>query len=419
MIQAPHTDAVVDDVTLDAMSTGLTGVAVSFALRYSIKSEVTKLTNAFSKVLVSFKALAGRLVKTKAGLVIRCNNAGVPISHDARAGASPPFDQPIPADVFDQAVGCVPAEVESPGEPLLRIRITDFDDAQVIAMSLNHGVCDAAGIGTFLGAWAEAFQGGSGLRDVSNDRSCYPPTPVYGSPPLSSSDGIPEGWTNLRHTPENTPEMAARGPLLEPTYVSASRPAQSIAKLKKQCKEMWSDVEDKGEVILSTNDVICAELISSFGFEGDVFPLSIIMEFRGLLGAPTVLGNMWMGLEFLVKNSLAAAGDIRKTLPNAASADFVRWNLGQGHNISFPGRLFLNSWVKALKLEEFSFAGPAEDVMLGLPMMEARAAMAQMGIGYCITLPQLDGGVKVVGILSKAAALKLAATESGASFITP
>jgi len=125
-----------------------------------------------------------------------------------------------------------------------------------------------------------------------------------------------------------------------------------------------------------------------------------------------------MGLEFLVKNSLAGAGDIRKALPNA-SADFVRWSLGQGHNMTWPGRLFLNSWVKALKLSEFSFAGPAEDVMLGLPMMEARAVMAQMGIGYCITLPQLNGAVKVVGILSKAAALKLSAAEGGASIVSP
>jgi len=68
----------------------------------------------------------------------------------------------------------------------------------------------------------------------------------------------------------------------------------------------------------------------------------------------------------------------------------------------------MNTWTHAFKLADLTFAGPATDVMIGKPMLQKRAAMmAPHGVSYCITLPQSDGGVKVVGIVPKAAAQRL------------
>jgi hypothetical protein len=66
---------------------------------------------------------------------VLCSNAGVPFTHAARAGAAPPFGAPLAPDLFDMARGCLPARAADKwpafGEPPLRIRVTDFEDAQV------------------------------------------------------------------------------------------------------------------------------------------------------------------------------------------------------------------------------------------------------------------------------------------------
>ena len=97
----------------------------------------------------------------------------------------------------------------------------------------------------------------------------------------------------------------------------------------------------------------------------------------------------------------------RQTRPEA-DAGFVRWNASQGTNFAWPATLIMNTWTKAFALSDVAFAAPPADVMIGRPMLEQRAAMmAPQGISYCITLPQSDGGVKVVGLMPDAAAQRL------------
>ena len=92
----------------------------------------------------------------------------------------------------------------------------------------------------------------------------------------------------------------------------------------------------------------------------------------------------------------------------------------QGHNMGFTGRLLINSWCKAFKLDELVFAGAAgsaPELMLGKPMMAQRAAMmGKQGVSYCIALPvgkQAGGGVKVAAIFAEAAGKQLQAQEGG------
>ena len=119
---------------------------------------------------------------------------------------------------------------------------------------MNHGLCDAAGMGAFLTAWAEAFGGAKGPWAVSNDRvgacvcicrggafvcvcacggrggrcvcACIsvvqspsstsprlytigtcPPIPGLGAPPLTPPDDVPSDhpWRRLRHLPAQAP----------------------------------------------------------------------------------------------------------------------------------------------------------------------------------------------------------------------
>ena len=385
---------------------------VTFALLYpgAMKASPTALARALAKVLSPFKALAGRLVLNE-GLAIDCNNAGVPLTHCVRVGPSPSFATPIPADLFDMEVGSVPTG-EGAGEAPMRVKVTDFDDAQVFAISINHGLCDASGLGAFMSAWAAAYTSGSIWRSVSNDRiGTAPPTPEMGAPALSPSEDIPttHPWRTLRHLPEQCP-VIERVPLASPAIFSNTKSVAECRALKVACLEVAGTKAEGGFV--STNDAVCAELAASLGHERmDHVPVGLLMDYRPYVGGEGVLGNLWFTLELLVRSSLAGAVDIRKALPNAQSAAFVRWLAGQGANPAWPGVLMMNTWTKALKLAELTFEVAVADVMVGAPMLEQRLAMmAPAGVSYAITLPQVDGGIKSVGVLPAHAAEKLTGT---------
>ena len=385
---------------------------VTFALLFrGTKASPSALAAAFAKVLNSYQVLSGRLTLQDGALSIVCNNEGVPLTHDVQAGAAPPFDAPIPAALFDMAVDSVPTG-EDTGDAPMRVKVTDFDDAQVMAISLNHGLCDANGIGAFMAAWAEAFSGGEGRRSVNNDRvGMAPPSPALGSPPLTPPEDVPADhpWRKVRHLPEQCPSLE-RVPLASPVLFSATKSAEECASLKARCVEAAA-----GEVsFVSTNDALCAELAASLGLDGEHVPFGLLVDFRSAIGAEAVFGNMWTTVEVLARNSLAGAADVRQSLPVAQSPEFIRWNAGQGANMAWPGKLLLNTWTKAFKLADLAFACAPSDVMLGAPMLEQRMAMmAPAGVCYVIMLPQSDGGVKILGVMPAAAVEKLTVTRVG------
>ena len=118
---------------------------------------------------------------------------------------------------------------------------------------------------------------------------------------------------------------------------------------------------------------------------------------------------MWTVIEFVTKNSLAAAGDIRSSLQPAKTKEYVEWHLGQEWpGKTWPANLIICSWTKAFKLPKLGLAGEASDIMLEETMVKERAnVMAPIGMGCCHCLPQSDGGVKVVGFLSEGVANRL------------
>ena len=211
-----------------------------------------------------------------------------------------------------------------------------------------------------------------------------------------------------------------------PVLLSLVKSFDECAALKRACLCVAESAEAAAPAavcdevpFVSTNDAVCGEVVAALGAPADAgaadaagdsrFAMSMVFDFRPALGAEAVFGNMWTSLEFLVPPSLAAAAEIRGALAGVArDADFVRWNAAQGANYAWPAKLMMNTWTKAFALRDLAFAAPPEDVMLGRPMLEQRAAMmAPQGIAYCITLPQSDGGVKVVGLMPDAAAQRL------------
>jgi hypothetical protein len=363
-------------------------------------------------------------------LVLVCNNAGTPLTVDKRAGNAPPFSEPIPEELFDMVHDHMPASDEAgvTGDAPVRIKVTDFDDAQVVAVCVNHGVCDAFGMGQFMSAWAEAFRGGSGQRDINNDRvSTAIPTPTWGQPPLTKTEGVPAEWQALRHTDKTCPNLKT-APVQSPMYACLKWNAMQCAALKAAALQANTQT---GVTFVSTNDAICAEIASAVSqtFEGDPefkgdasVPLSMIVDHRRVTSearSPPVFGNVFTSLEIMCHPSPAAAGNVRKALSVGMDKGFITWSLGQGHNMAFKARVLVNSWCPAFKMDHLVFAGPAEDMMLGKPMLAQRAAgMVPQGVNYCIALPVAGGGVKVAGVLAEAAGTALQGKEAGGCSVT-
>jgi hypothetical protein len=368
-----------DSIELDAGS-GMFAMyfQVTFALRFpNVWATGQDLSTAFAKILPSFEPLAGRLATQQDGkLVFLCNNAGVPLTMDKRAGNAPSFANPIPEDLFDMVQNAMPASDEAgvTGDAPLRIKVTDFDDGQVIALCVNHGLCDAGGMGLWMSAWAEAFRGGDGKRSVSHDRvGQQVPSPVFGSPPLSKTDGVPAEWQALRLTKGATCPNLTPAPLESPMFASVKWSAEQCASLKAasidRLKADKSAQAFKGVTFVSTNDAITAALATAISptFEGDpefeakskskagenaaTMPVSMIADIREAVGAGSpspVFGNMFTAVEMLVHptSHAAAALHARKALSVAMDGEFFRWSIGQGHNMGFAARLAMNSWCK-------------------------------------------------------------------------
>lgn len=429
-------DADGSSVPLDAGSAMLAqAVQVHFALLFTgpaARMEPADLSAAFAKILPSFKTLAGRLLKgASGGVEVLCNNAGVPLSHVTIKGAPPRFNGLVDGEFFD----LVGPNIVGTDQPVMRVRLTDFTGgfapdgpprppSQVLAISLNHGLCDAVGIGMFLNAWADAYRGGSGERDVSHERLAHvPPSPGFGEPPLSSSEGIPDVFRELHHAPDSVPALPVE-PMQRPVHACIVKAAEEIAGLKSVCDEVaGGDGGASGCGLMSgvsTNDVTCAELVCALGLQAERVPVSMVIEYRGLVGAPNVFSNVWTTAEFYPRNSLAAAADIRKLVKHAQTKEFLEWHLGQsmnGMNMAWKPKIFMNTWMKAFKLSDLTFAAPCVDVSLGAPMMEARAAgTVPQGCCYCIVLPQTDGGLKAHAIMPEAAAERI--REVGAEVTT-
>eukprot|EP00854_Cymbomonas_tetramitiformis_P015851 gene15851-18800_t len=240
---APH----VQELELDACGAQFNALAVDVAFLFSKSAPYTQLRAALVKTLPNFGPVAGRMVKRGDKTIVLCNNAGVPFTYQSANGFAPTLDAPLASHLFDFVSDWVPTG-DTPADAPTRIKVTDFADGQIIALSISHGIADAYSINQFMSSWAAAYNCKE-LPNISHDRSPLPPQPAgFGATPLVSSEGIPEGWGLLFRGPFSMPGLAPY-PASITTY---RRTAEACQDLKR--KYATEDIN------LSTNDVLCGEL---------------------------------------------------------------------------------------------------------------------------------------------------------------
>ncbi|XP_059664266.1 methanol O-anthraniloyltransferase-like [Cornus florida] len=125
------------------------------------KDPVRVVREALAKTLVFFYPFAGRLFEaSNRKLMVDCTQQGVLfIEADANVGLHHHMLQP-PSPYLDQLLFNVPGSDGIIGCPLLLIQVTRFVcGGFVLALRLNHTMCDAAGLFQFLSTIGEFAQG--------------------------------------------------------------------------------------------------------------------------------------------------------------------------------------------------------------------------------------------------------------------
>jgi len=326
--------------------------STEFALRYPAPAPAEALRAALAAALPGFAPAAGR--PDARGGCLLCSDAGVPFTHTRRDGPAPPFDAPLPADLFDLWDGDAP----------LRVQVTDFPDGQVLAVSYCHSLADAASLAQLLRAWSAAYQG-LPTWEADHDRSFLPRLP-------RSEEAFP----HPKRLPQTTVPYEGSGVLA--TY---TRSSDAIRKLK----------ERYGDPRLSGNDVLCGELCELLGLR----TVASVVNFRAPAGlAPGYFGNAVTMVPAAAAAPAGVPAAMRDQLEMARRPGYLAWHLSQG---GAPSDLVVSNVVSVYDLQALRFASAADDLMMGAPYYgnPICRGMRLGGMLYARVLPQPDG-VKVV-----------------------
>ncbi|XP_059663072.1 methanol O-anthraniloyltransferase-like [Cornus florida] len=133
------------------------------------KDPVRVIREALAKTLVFYYPFAGRLFEaSNRKLMVDCSGQGVLfIEADAIVGLHHDMLQP-PSPYLDQLLYNVPGSDGIIGCPLLLIQVTRFVcGGFVLALRLNHTMCDAAGLFQFLSTMGEFARGEANAPSVT------------------------------------------------------------------------------------------------------------------------------------------------------------------------------------------------------------------------------------------------------------
>lgn len=316
-----------------------------FALFFKERSAFEDLVAALGRVLPAFGPVAGRMSEDLQAFV--CNNEGVPMSHVVENGPAPSFKAPLPSSLFDSLQDIRPTvgDAKADDTAILRIRVTDFSDGQVIAVSFNHILTNARGLFMLLKAWSNAYRGESAdPTAISHNRREFVPTPP------GELDAISAWRALFAPAPTSRPAVYC-GPLSLAVWAHT---AEELAELK-------AHYSLPDGPTLSTNDALVAELIDVGKLAGESLQMMLVKDFHEELGAADLFGQLQHPLMVELPNSgAAAAATLRAVLPATKSRDFAAWAWHQ--ELQSPGHIWVTSWRGVFDIDSVSFAGPAQDI---------------------------------------------------------
>jgi len=374
----------------DRVMMGGADSSTEFGVFFDDAAEEGRLVTSLERTLKNFGLLAGRLVMRDGEVVIECSNAGLPLTFDTKDSAAPSRDVPYNLSFFDLARGAAPSADRSQvaGEALLRIRVTTFTDGQLLAVSFNHAIGDAASLNLFLIAWGEAYRGTHADVEVSHDRlGFFPETPAApGDPPLAGETPSEQDWLLFHQTTPPAAMVTADEPPLW-SVVSFFRTFDELAALKAK----YSSASDGAA--LSSVDVLTAEIVRMCQFEADSLRLMFAKTFRCEFGSPNFFGNALASMALEIPNSMEAPGVLRKAVACCKSKAFIEWKLRQswcGFELN-GAHLFVNSWFRSVQPERIVFACPAESTGFALKTYEDEVGERARTSPMAHILPYRDG----------------------------
>lgn len=400
-------------VPVDAYSTSLSGLQLppeqsslgvwEFALLFEQRSAFDDLVAALGRVLPAFGPVGGRMSEDLQAFV--CNNGGVPVSHAIEDGPAPSFKEPLPSSLFDSVKDIRPIVSDEMADTaaILRIRVTDFSDGQVIAISFNHILANARGLFMLLKAWSDAYRSEAAeLPVISHNRT----EPV---PPPPDDLDLPSAWRALR----------APAPATRPVVYQGSLSLAVWAHTSEKLNELKARYSSPDGPALSSNDALVAELVDVGKFAGETLQVMLVKDFQDELGAPDLFGQLQKPLVVEIPNSgAAAAATLRGVLPAAKSKDFAAWAWHE--ELKHVGELFVNSWRGVFDIDRVSFVGPAHEMAWSSHVLVdiVGKCFFASGIRFWVTVfPLPDGGAQVAAVLPSDVGQAL--QESGLATVTP
>ncbi|CAE7696850.1 Pip5kl1 [Symbiodinium sp. CCMP2592] len=409
---------------------------IAFSWEHTVDAEA--LMNSLAKALSHFPCCTGRFVRRQvfvepaAGvkvkqprLCILCNNAGVSFSHSRYDGKRPSVLGPI-TGLFDRAVGTL-AKADAKGGPLLRVKLLECEDGQILALSFSQGLADVEGIGFFLQAWCHTFRGEEPGPSSLDARVVLEGAVNNGFPKLDSS------FTYLHRR-----ELATRAATAKAAAAAAAE-RLGVTTFLLDWDELRMLADDFSQKLrgrrliydsetLSHAEVAFALVVESLG---KAVSASVWLDYRVTFGFDRLFGHVRGIADVdLPADHVQAAAVIRKKLQIAKdSPDFWCWKAQQCKTcpVEPSAEIIFSSWLEAADLRKVNFGGLTTGSGLGSgfwqwwtsnPEARRRAggggAVGGNGKGcpsLVVLLPHADG-VQVQALLSQAAASKLCAKHN-------
>lgn len=259
---------------IDHLFTGQGAYPIQFVFSYDARLDAEKMRESLEKTLQAFPPLRSQL-----RLIDDCSYA---LEESAQGYVFSVVERPEPPDLSDaRNFDALLDRVDTfPGEPLMKIKLTQSKSSSFIGVSVSHCVVDGYSYFMFLSSWAMTynkmpFPGPDHRREL-----LIPPKGEWITVPITPEQVIADGGA---YWGERRPDLHKQK--LSWTVLPFSRALM---------KDILGDVSRGSAVALSENDALCAYLWKGVANErSGPLSLSCAFDYRRVHSklSPTFFGN--------------------------------------------------------------------------------------------------------------------------------